>query len=173
MVVIVGDFLDDHAIKTGKMRLEVEAIDLNQIVEQVAGQFLPIVEQKQIAFTTDLDRSLGAIQADPNRMVQVISNLIGNALKFTRSGGKVVVRTRAGEGAQRFEVEDTGPGIPAEEMPFLFQEFARLANRPTGGERSTGLGLSISRQLVELHGGQIGAESKVGQGSLFWFELPA
>jgi signal transduction histidine kinase len=73
----------------------------------------------------------------------------------------------------RVEVEDNGPGIPTDEVPLLFQEFARLTNRPTGAERSSGMGLAIARYLVELHGGAIGADSQVGRGSLFWFDLPA
>ena len=82
------------------------------------------------------------------------------------------MRTRISQGWAFCEVADTGPGIPDEEMPLLFEEFARLSNKPTGHEQSSGLGLWICRQLVELHGGQIGAKSKVGQGSLFWFTLP-
>jgi signal transduction histidine kinase len=72
----------------------------------------------------------------------------------------------------RVEVEDHGPGIPADDLPLLFQEFSMLKNRPAGGETSSGLGLSIARNLVELHGGQIGVDSQVGAGATFWFELP-
>jgi hypothetical protein len=172
MMVIVSDFLDHGAIRSGQIELSIQTVNLNRIVEQVVELFHPLANQKQIALKATFDPALGDMQADPNRLMQVVSNLISNALKFTPTGGKVVVGTQAGDGFQRVEVEDNGPGIAREEMPLLFQEFARLRNKPTGGEKSSGLGLSIARQLVELHGGRIGAESTLDKGSVFWFEIP-
>ncbi|HPV06567.1 MAG TPA: ATP-binding protein, partial [Aggregatilineales bacterium] len=116
----------------------------------------------------DLPPSLG----DPDRLAQVIANLVSNAIKFSPPGSVVGIRTRQVMRRQLLEVADSGPGIPQEEMPLLFQEFARLSPQPTGGEKSSGVGLSIAKHLVELHGGKIGARSKVGHGSLFWVELP-
>jgi signal transduction histidine kinase len=171
MLVIVSDFLDHDSIRSGQIQLAMQAVSLNQIVEQTIEQFRPTAERKGLKLTANLADGLVSIRADPNRLMQVTTNLIGNALKFT-SKGKVAVRTLAVKGAQRMEVKDTGPGIAPEEIGLLFQEFARLSTKPTGGERSSGLGLSISRQLVEMHGGRIGADSVVGKGSTFWFELP-
>lgn len=173
MQTIVSDFLDHDAIRSGHIQLEPQPISLNHIIEQTSEQFRLMAERKKIELEIALDHNLGEIQADPNRVMQVVSNLIGNGLKFTKAGGKVTVRTLPVEGAQRMEVTDTGPGIREEDKDKLFQEFARLANRPTSGEKSSGLGLSISRKLVEMHGGRIGAESAPGQGATFWFELPA
>jgi signal transduction histidine kinase len=105
-------------------------------------------------------------------LTQVIANLVSNAVKFSPRGSVIGVRTRVVNRRQLLEVADSGPGIPEDEMPLLFQEFARLSPQPTGGEKSSGVGLSIAKQLVELHGGKIGARSKPGHGSLFWVELP-
>jgi two-component system phosphate regulon sensor histidine kinase PhoR len=112
------------------------------------------------------------IPFDPNRMEQVLNNLVGNAVKFSPQGGAVVIRVgREGEFV-RVSVTDQGPGIPAGEIPALFKPFYRGSAPLPPGERSSGLGLSIARRIVEEHGGAIGVESVVGHGSTFWFTLP-
>jgi signal transduction histidine kinase len=106
-------------------------------------------------------------------MEQVLNNLIGNAVKFSPAGSRIVVRVcREGEFA-RTSIVDTGPGIPAEELAVLFKPFYRGSAPLPPGERSTGLGLPIDRRIVEAHGGKIGVESRVGHGSTFFFTLPA
>lgn len=172
MRMLVNDFLDLQAIRAGKIELDVGKVALNTLVENVLAQHRPAAEAKRISLRAQLDPALPHTQADPDRIAQVVANFISNAIKFSPPGAAVGVRTLVREGRIVVEVADTGPGIPEDEMPQLFQEFARLSNRPTGGEQSTGFGLAIARQLIELHGGQIGAKSKVGQGSLFWFALP-
>ena len=172
MLVIVSDFLDHDAIRSGQIALALQAVHLNEVVEQTLEQFALNAERKQIALSAELDPALHSIKADPNRLMQVVANLVGNGVKFTRRGGSVAVRTMPAGGMQRLEVSDNGPGILEEEMGMLFQDFARLSNRATGGEKSTGLGLAIARRLVEMHGGRIGADSVPGQGSTFWVELP-
>jgi signal transduction histidine kinase len=167
----VDDFLDLRALKDGKMSLIVEPVDLGSLVGEAAEQFQTYTHEKNVTLQTDI-QPLPVVQADPNRLAQVLNNLIGNAVKFSPAGTSVTIRTSQREDRVRVEVEDNGPGIPAQEVPLLFQEFARLTNRPTGTERSSGIGLAITRYLVELHGGTIGAESEAGRGSLFWFELP-
>jgi signal transduction histidine kinase len=169
---IINDFLDFQAIQNGRLELNVRPIQIDQVIRSVLRQFKSYAENKQIAVHVELAENIPQTMADENRLMQVANNLIGNALKFSRKGSAITVRTWAGEGRIHFEVEDQGPGIPPEEIPMLFQEFSRLRNRPTGTETSSGLGLSIARHLVELHGGQIGVESQVGVGSVFWFEIP-
>lgn len=111
------------------------------------------------------------VRMDPQRMEQVLSNLIGNALKFTPEGGRIVVRARVEEDHLLCEVEDTGEGIDPEDIPKLFRRFSQLASG-TDKRGGTGLGLSISKAIVEAHHGQIGVRSQPGRGSTFWFTLP-
>jgi signal transduction histidine kinase len=172
MQAIISDFLDLQTIQNGRLTLKWQDTSLNDVAANVVHQFTPYAKNKQVSLVVELDGAMPICLADPVRLVQVASNLVGNAIKFSPPGAAVKVRTHAGDGRLRFEVEDNGPGIPAAEMGLLFQEFARLSNRPTGGEKSSGVGLAIARHLVELHGGQIGARSEVGVGSLFWFEMP-
>lgn len=169
---IVNDFLDLQAIRSGKVEMNWQPVSLNRLVEAVAAQYETYAKDKNVALRTYLEVNLPDTMADPDRLTQVLSNLVSNAIKFSPPGSAVGVRTREVNRRLLIEVVDNGVGIPEAEIPLLFKEFARLSPRPTGGEKSSGVGLSIARQLVELHGGKIGVKSKVGQGSLFWFELP-
>ena len=110
--------------------------------------------------------------ADPARVDQVMQNLVGNALKFSSGGTRTTVRVTTSPSAVRFEVEDEGPGLTADDLTKLFRKHARLSNRPTGGEHSSGHGLAICKRMIELHGGRIGANNNPVRGSTFWFELP-
>lgn len=172
MQTIISDFLDFQALRSGKIKLDLKPTALNEVVERVIAQHRPAAEAKGITLHAQLAPSLPPTLADPDRVAQVVGNLISNAIKFSPNGALVGVRTRLMGGQIVVEVADNGPGIPEEEIALLFQEFARLSNRPTAGEPSSGVGLSIARQLVEMHGGRIGVKSKVGKGSLFWFALP-
>ncbi len=169
---IINDFLDLQAIRTGKVELRRQPVALNDLISSVIQQYQAYAESKEVALRVQLEDSLPQTQADPDRLVQVVGNLVSNAIKFSSTGASVGVRTHLMEGQIVVEVADNGPGIREEELPLLFQEFARLSNKPTGGEKSSGVGLSIAKHLVELHGGSIGVQSVVGKGSLFWFSLP-
>ena len=116
--------------------------------------------------------STGQVRADPNRLSQVMDNLISNAVKYSPPGSVVRVQVEHGQEGWRFAVSDQGPGISEGEQKKLFQNFSRLSSRPTGGEKSTGLGLAITRRLVEAHGGKIGVISASGAGTTFWFTIP-
>ncbi len=169
---IVNDFLDMQAIRSGSIELALQPVRLNDLVQSVLEQYEQYGRQKNIDLRVSLDPDLPPSLGDPDRLAQVIANLVSNAIKFSPPGSVVGIRTRQVMRRQLLEVADSGPGIPQEEMPLLFQEFARLSPQPTGGENSSGVGRSIAKHLVELHGGKIGARSKVGHGSLFWVELP-
>ena len=110
--------------------------------------------------------------ADPHRLRQVIDNLISNAIKFSPPGSTVQVSAQRMPSGWRINVQDEGPGVTPSDRERLFQDFARLSARPTGGEKSTGLGLAITRRVVEAHNGQIGVDSEPGHGANFWFTLP-
>jgi signal transduction histidine kinase len=172
MQAIIDDYLDLETIKAGQLRLSRQHVSLNQQVTSTAEQYRAYADSKGINLAFDLDGNLPSWSGDPDRLNQVIGNLLSNAIKFSPRGTAVKVRTLRRNGALRLEVSDQGPGIPQHDLPQLFQEFARLTNKPTGGEKSSGVGLAISRYLVEAHGGKIGVETNVGKGSLFWIELP-
>jgi len=172
MQSMINDFLDHDALRSGRVQLNLRNVMINQELVAAMRQFEFYAAKKGVTVESYLDPAVPALRVDPDRLNQIASNLIGNAIKFSNPGGKIEVRTRLEGCGVRIEVEDNGPGISADELPLLFQEFMRLRNRPTGGERSSGLGLAISRKLVEMHGGKIGALSQLGEGSTFWFEIP-
>jgi signal transduction histidine kinase len=173
MQVIVDDYLDLQTMRAGQFVINRETVDLTAVIKDVLDQIRVRATGKALTLETHLSDDLPSVNGNPDRLAQVIGNLVSNAIKFSPPGAVVTVRAMPRTtGGLRIEVEDNGPGIPAEEMDLLFQEFARLSNRPTGGEKSSGVGLSIARRLVELHGGTIGAKSVRGQGSTFWIELP-
>ncbi len=172
MQSIIDDFLNLQVIKAGAVPLDLQPISLNILCGAAVEQFRYQALDKGITLQEDLDPAMPDCNGDADRLIQVLNNLISNALKYSPSGASVTVRTCAGDEWLRVEVEDNGPGIREEEMPLLFREFTRLRNIPTNGESSSGVGLSITRRLVEIHGGQVGAESTPGVGSIFWFALP-
>jgi signal transduction histidine kinase len=138
----------------------------------VVNQLRHYAESKEIRLEAELDSAMGACPGDLDRLTQVINNLVNNAIKFSPRGASVIARTLRRDGTARVEVADSGPGIAPDEIPLLFNEFTRLKNRPTGGEKSSGVGLAISRYLMNAHGGNIGVDSTVGKGTTFWFEIP-
>ncbi|MFN3431015.1 MAG: sensor histidine kinase, partial [Candidatus Sericytochromatia bacterium] len=116
---------------------------------------------------------LPCVQADPQRLTQVINNLVGNAIKFTPQGGRITLDARLEDGCLRVEVADTGPGIAEADRDKLFKRFGQLDTSNTRSHTGTGLGLSIVKAIVEAHGGRLGVRSRPGAGATFWFELPA
>jgi signal transduction histidine kinase len=147
-------------------------IDLNALAKAVYEQNEPTAQNKQIALKSDYGDALPLAQGDAAHVYQALTNYLANALKFTPPGGRVVVRTLVRGTRLRAEIEDNGPGIKPAERTELFTEFARLSNRPTGGEESTGLGLGIVKQLIGSLQGEVGATFPDAGGSIFWFELP-
>ncbi|MBN1427757.1 MAG: hybrid sensor histidine kinase/response regulator [Anaerolineae bacterium] len=172
MLSIINGFLDFQAIQAGKLTLNTQLTQLNDVIESVLQQFRPYANRKGITLQADLTKKMPKCMADPDRLMQVVNNLLSNAIKFSPKRSSVIVRTSVNGAYLRTEIEDHGPGIPAEDLPLLFQEFSKLKKRADNAEAGSGLGLSIARNMVELHSGQIGVESTVGDGSTFWFELP-
>jgi PAS domain S-box-containing protein len=172
MLGLLDDILDITAIESGNLTLRPKSTNLYSFAERAAKLNRFIGDQKQIALVTDLEPGLPTVILDPQRIEQVLNNLIGNAFKFSHSGTTVTLRVRRISDAIEFSVIDQGQGIRAEEIDKLFGVFQRVSTRPTGREHSTGLGLSICKRIVALHGGQIGVESEYGKGSRFYFTLP-
>jgi hypothetical protein len=171
MMDLLDDLLDLSLIEAGKLTLEKEDLDLASFLGEVIRRQAQLAQSKgtQVLLVGPPE---GSVQADPNRLAQVFDNLISNAVKYSPPGSTVQIYVEFNSDGWRFCVQDQGPGISQADRLRLFQNFARLSARPTGGEKSTGLGLAITRRVVEAHGGQIGVDSAPGGGAIFWFTLP-
>ena len=169
---LVDDMLDFAVLESGQFALAPQAADLGAIARAELEGLRPLARERQVRLELDLPAEPLPVRVDPLRLGQVITNLVGNGLKFTPAGGAVRVTARALGGTVRVEVIDEGIGIAPEHVPHLFTKFFRVDPSSTRASGGAGLGLAISRALVEAHGGRIGVASTPGKGSTFWFELP-
>lgn len=174
LIHLVNSMLDIHRIEAGKMELQLAQCDLRRMASRIVNLFQTEARQKGIHLSLHVPASLPTIEADGDRLEQVIINLVANAVKFTGEGGSVRVSVRpADRNAVEVAVSDTGVGIPLEDQSQIFTEFVRVS-RPGGFDRSgSGLGLAIAKRIVEAHSGEIFVKSRVGQGSTFRFRIPA
>lgn len=169
LLSLVNDLLNVSRIESGKLTYEVKAINLEEQLNFVLKQLQSIAKEKELILSWDKPKGkLPMVLADPDRVTQVLDNLIGNALKFTPRGS-VTIKTKKEDNFIKISVRDTGPGIPRDLQKQIFQKFYRAGVKVTGG---TGLGLYISKQIVEKMGGKIGFESEEEKGSEFYFTLP-
>lgn len=171
LVRIVNDLLDVSRLEAGRVELRREEVDLRELLREAAGPFQPKARAKGLGIKVSAPEQPVKAYADRDKLIQVLTNLIGNAFKFTESG-RVEVSLADREGEAVFTVSDTGPGIAKEDLPKLFGKFRQVGESRPGAEKGSGLGLAISKGLVELHGGRIWAESEPGAGSRFCLTLP-
>ncbi|HEX6134466.1 MAG TPA: ATP-binding protein [Longimicrobiales bacterium] len=167
---LINDLLDVKRLETGRVQLDRRDIPVDTIVQDVMKVFRPIASGRSIALTTEIPATIRRVSADEHRLVQVLSNLVSNAVKFTEPGGSVIIRANDAAGVVLFSVSDTGPGIPAEHQPHVFDRFWQARRE---GKKGLGLGLAIARGIVEAHGGRIWVESPPGAGTTFLFTIPA
>jgi two-component system phosphate regulon sensor histidine kinase PhoR len=167
---LVAELTELSRIETGKAELKLEPVDLNQLTEEVIAQLSPQAERQKLKVQKKLAADLTPVSADRARVRQVMVNLLHNAVKFTPSGGKITITTRALEGSVGVDIADTGVGIPAEDLPHVFERFYK--GDKARAEEGTGMGLAIAKHIIEAHGGNIRVESEEGRGSTFSFSLP-
>lgn len=173
LLYLVNDLLDMTRIQAGKLRLSPRRIDFSDVVASTVGGLEPLGRAKRLALTFRVGDSLPPICGDEQRLAQVLTNLVSNAIKFTPEGGAIEVRAFLDGDHLRCEVQDSGIGISEEDQSNLFKPFSQVGNSQAGArETGTGLGLAIACALVEAHGGAIGVRSEPGKGSLFWFTIP-
>ncbi len=169
---LVEQLLDISTIESGKLIIDRAPVDLSRLAMSHVDLIGILAARKNIRIRFDPPREAVIVNADGSKIEQVLSNLTGNAIKFSASGSSIVVRVTATPTRAEFSVEDQGPGIPDNELSRLFRPFSTTSVRATDGERSTGLGLAIARRIVEGHGGEITVDSHVGKGSTFRVSLP-
>jgi signal transduction histidine kinase len=172
---LITDLLDLARIEAGSMKWRIEEVSIEDIVRNVIASMELFFENKGLQVTTNFGSPLPVISADRDRLIQLVTNLLFNAVKFTPAGGAIHIAVRR-ESAPLpqivVEVSDTGMGIPAGDLELIFEKFQRSGDDLIDTIEGTGLGLAIARQIVEYHGGRIWAASTIGKGSVFTFTLP-
>jgi two-component system sensor histidine kinase GlrK len=173
MVGLVNAILDLAKMEAGMMTYQIEQKNIVPLIDQVVKEMKPLVETKKIRLESEVAEKLPIPKIDTERFLQVLRNVIGNALKFTPEGGRVNVSARTIDQGLQISVADTGPGIPENNLTTIFEKFQQVNAKGPYKPKGTGLGLAIAKQVITHHGGKIWAESKLGQGSTFFILLPA
>jgi signal transduction histidine kinase len=170
---LINDILDFQKLESGKMDVDMQKNDVNEIVKEIKETMTPLSSEKGLNLIIELDDSIPIIKFDKDKITQVLTNIVNNAIKFTEQGSVTISTTKGdNDNIIQVSVSDTGPGIKNEDLPKLFHEFEQLAGgneRKTGG---SGLGLAISRKIIKKHNATIWAESEPGKGTTFHFVLP-
>jgi PAS domain S-box-containing protein len=171
MARLIQDLVDVTRLQAGSLRLNPERLDAAEIATETEAAQRALVSAASLEIRFEKEPDLPTIWADHFRILQVFENLVGNAIKFTKPGGRITLRAAAVAGEVLFSVADTGRGIPSEQLPHVFDMFWQAPGQEVN--RGVGLGLPIVRGIVEAHGGRVWAESSLGQGSTFYFTVPA
>lgn len=171
LTALLSQFLELQAFESGSVQILPRPIVARALIQEAMDAFELQADQKGQQMDLNASGDL-TWNADPQLLRQVVDNLVSNALKYSPPGARIDLRLQDQDPWVRLEVADQGPGLSVEDRRRLFQRFARLSARPTGGEPSIGLGLSIAKSMVESMGGRIGAEGEPMKGSTFWLELP-
>ena len=166
---LIQDLLDVKRIDSGHLAVELRAVTVSALIDEAIEMLSPLATAASIDFVVQMPSELPRVNADTGRVLQVFSNLVGNAIKFTPAAGRITISAAPLENDIRFEIADTGPGIAADQLPHVFGRFWQAKR---GDRRGIGLGLAIAKGIVEAHGGRIWVESQVGEGSRFYFTLP-
>jgi signal transduction histidine kinase len=172
---LISDILDLTKIEAGKLSWHITRLSIEDVIQTSVAGIHSLADNKSIVITTSTEHSLPRLYGDKDRLVQVITNILSNAIKFTPQGGRIRIDAHQDLSPRpqiTVSVADTGVGIPREDIELIFEKFQRSGDVLTNRTEGTGLGLAISRQIVHYHGGIIRAASTIGQGSTFTFTLP-
>jgi signal transduction histidine kinase len=167
---MISEMLDLERMESGRMQLNYGRIDLNRVVAEVADRFQATTQTHWMLL--DLSADLPLIDGDADKLTQVVSNLVSNAIKYSPAGGDVLIVSAAEGAAVRVSIKDHGLGLPPEALDTVFERYARHESKDRESITGTGLGLPVVRQIVEMHGGRVWAESGEGKGSTFTFTIP-
>jgi PAS domain S-box-containing protein len=172
--LLINDLLDLSKLEAGKMEMKLEPTAIGQVIEETIQTLNTWAGTKSVALKKEVEPGMPDAQIDANRIIQVLTNLIGNAIKFTPANGYVTVRAARSSGQKevRVSVEDTGIGMSPADLPKVFDKFYQIGERAPTDISGTGIGLTIAKEIVERHGGRIWAESEKGAGAKFIFTLP-
>jgi signal transduction histidine kinase len=168
---MINDFLDLARLESGRTHMAQEPVNMSEVISQTLVILQPQAAERQISIALQVPETLPTVIGDPDRLKQVMVNLVGNAVKYNHEGGRVDIEAKVGENELNVAVRDTGRGIAEEDLPHIFEKFYRVDDSEQQ-VRGTGLGLSITKHIVEVHGGTISVQSVQGQGSTFSFTLP-
>jgi signal transduction histidine kinase len=169
---LVDDFLDVSAIEAGRFDLNLQRTSIHDVLSRSLTLNTLQARKKEVNLRVEENENIPPLNIDAPKIEQVITNLVSNAIEHTKPGTEVIITLRAEPHFIRFSVQDSGPGIPEDEMDKLFKPFEKTSVKKTSGEKSTGLGLVITRKIVEAHGGKIEARSQMGKGTEIFFNIP-
>jgi len=171
---MINDFLDLARLESGRTYIAQEPVNMTEVISETLTILQPQAAERQISIALQVPETLPTLIGDPVRLKQVMVNLVSNAVKYNREGGRVDIEVKVGEDELNVAVKDTGRGIAEEDLPHIFEKFYRVddSEQQEPQAKGTGLGLSIAKHIVEVHGGTISVQSVQGQGSAFAFALP-
>ncbi len=170
--LLISDLVDLAAIESGKLRVNLGALNLQEVLKEVSSRIQIVAQQRKIRFEAQAPAQIPILKGDPHRIGQVIQNLCTNAVQYTKEGGTVLVKVDLGPEMLTVGVKDSGIGISKEDLPRVFERFFQSQEAQAMRKAGFGLGLKIAREIVQLHGGEMGVESELGKGSRFFFTLP-
>ena len=173
LIDLVNSSLDLSKMEAGMMAFHFTPADIRPLIQKVTAEIEPLAMAKKIRLQVESQEPLPPVKMDREKILQVLRNFLGNAVKFTLEGGEVRIIACREDGKMKVSVSDTGPGIPKENLATIFEKFRQGPRENAGAGKGTGLGLAIAKKIIAAHGGEIWAESEPGRGSSFIFALPA